>query len=89
MIITYHRLVTARDIPSLDSSVKIRIKRAIEEKLASNPLLYGSPLHATLSGLWKLRVGDWRVIYTIERKEVFVVLIAHRKEAYKLITKRT
>jgi mRNA interferase RelE/StbE len=87
--INYHKLVVSHDIPSLDSAVKLRIRRAIENKLGSNPLLYGMPLQGTLKKLWKLRVGDWRVIYTIERGGVFIIMIAHRKEVYKLINKRT
>ncbi|MEO8638249.1 MAG: type II toxin-antitoxin system RelE/ParE family toxin [Candidatus Taylorbacteria bacterium] len=89
MIITYHHLVTTRDIPSLDSTIKIRVKRAIEEKLTFDPLHYGTPLHATLKQLWKIRVGDWRILFTIiEKREVFIVLIAHRKDVYKLAEKR-
>jgi mRNA interferase RelE/StbE len=41
-------------------------------------------LTGTLSGRWRYRVGDWRVIYRIEEspRQVFVLLIAHRRSAY-------
>jgi mRNA interferase RelE/StbE len=46
------------------------------------------PLSNVWRGFFKLRVGDFRVIYKIEwdRNEIFVVLVRHRAEVYK--TKR-
>jgi len=87
-MILYHPLVTAKDIPSLDTVAKGRIRLAIEEKLAVNPLFYGSPLHGILKRLWKFRVGDWRVVYSIEKKDIKIWAIAHRKEIYKIILRR-
>jgi mRNA interferase RelE/StbE len=37
------------------------IKRAIEERLATQPETYGKPLQRTLKGYWKVRIGDYRV----------------------------
>ncbi len=88
MKIRFHPLVTSRDIPSLDTPVKKRVQHSIDEKLLTSPLMFGAPLRFTLRGLWKLRVGDWRVVYTIEKDMVSVLLIAHRREVYKLILSR-
>ena len=43
------------------------------------------PLKGNLSGLSKLRVGDWRVIYEVnnEGKSITVHKIGHRREIYK------
>lgn len=87
-MILYHPLVTAKDIPSLDTTIKVRIQLAIEQKLAVNPILYGEPLHGTLKRLWKLRVSDWRVVYSIEQKNLKIWAIVHRKEIYKIILRR-
>jgi mRNA interferase RelE/StbE len=87
-MILYHPLVTAKDIPSLDTTTKERIRRAIERKLTINPIIYGAPLHGVLKRLWKFRVGDWRVVYSIEKNNLKVWAIAHRKDVYKLIAKR-
>jgi len=84
-MITYHRLVTAKDIPSLDHLTQNRIRKSIETRLSENPVLYGKPLHGSLRRLWTLRVGDWRVLYVIEKYETFILVIAHRKDIYKLI----
>jgi mRNA interferase RelE/StbE len=35
-----------------------------------------------LKGYWKLRVGDWRVIYKIQCKTLTILRIGHRREIY-------
>lgn len=85
--ITYHKKV-ADDVSAISSSNKITIKKAIEEKLTSSPELFGKPLQFSLSGLRSLRVGDYRVVFQLKKKEVFIVLIAHRSVVYTLVNKR-
>jgi mRNA interferase RelE/StbE len=72
------------EIENLDGSIKKIIKRAIEEKLMVDPLKFGLPLRRSLFGFFKLRVGSYRIIYKIEKKEVIVLVISvgHRKEVY-------
>ncbi len=45
----------------------------------------GVPLTANLTGLWKLRIGDYRVMYEIRKSEltIFVIRIGHRKNIYE------
>ncbi len=88
MEIKYHPLVSKIDIPKLDKPVKERIKNAIENKLLVDPFLYGIPLRGSLRNLRKLRVGDYRVVFLLEKNEIFVIAIAHRKEIYKLLARR-
>lgn len=73
------------EIDNLDNSIKKIIKKVIEEKLMVDPLKFGLPLRRNLSGFFKLRVGDYRIIYKIEKKEVIVLVISvgHRREVYK------
>lgn len=86
--VRYHSRVKD-DIASLSKPVRERIKKAIEEKLTTKPELFGKPLRHSLLGFRSLRAGDYRVVYKIEsEKEVFVVLIAHRKDVYKMASKR-
>jgi mRNA interferase RelE/StbE len=42
-------------------------------------------LAGQLAGLWRYRVGDWRVLYRVEdrTRQVHVLLIAHRSEIYE------
>ncbi len=84
----YHPDVKSIDIPLLDTKLRNRIKRAIETRLTEVPHLYGEPLRKTLHGYWKLRVGDYRVIFKIAGKEVWILGIIHRKKVYEMIERR-
>ena len=70
------------DVADLDSAIRDRIKGAIVNRLTTEPAKYGKPLRGTLGGYWKLRVGDWRVVYVIRDKEVIVFAIKHRSRVY-------
>ena len=84
----YHPDVKTVDIPLLDARLRTRIKNAIESRLTIAPHLYGEPLRKTLRGYWKLRVGDYRVVFKIVAEEVWVLGIIHRKRVYEEIKKR-
>jgi mRNA interferase RelE/StbE len=84
----YHPDVKTVDIPLLDARLRTRIKNAIESRLTTAPHLYGEPLRKTLRGYWKLRVGDYRVVFKIVAEEVWVLGIIHRKRVYEEIKKR-
>ncbi len=86
--LTYHSDVKDHDLPLINNRMKTRIRRAIEMRLATEPQSYGEPLRKTLKGYWKLRVGDYRVVYKIRGKEVRVLAIVHRKNVYELASKR-
>lgn len=70
---------------SLDGAVKQRIIERLDwlrEHFAEiNPLPLGGPWR----GFFKLRVGDWRIIYEIEhaKSTITVYLIDHRDKVYK------
>lgn len=74
-----------KEIQLLDGSVKKIIKKTIEDKLMVDPLKFGLPLRRNLSGLFKLRVGNYRIIYQIKKREVIVLVVAigHRKQVYE------
>lgn len=87
--ILYHQLVVKNDIPKLGTAERKRIKQAIETKLTTHPEIYGVPLHHSLVGYRKLRVGDYRIVFRITKKQVIILIIAHRREVYEVINKRT
>lgn len=80
--IVYHPDVVNKDIPKLSSVWKKKIQTAIEAKLTTNPEVYGKPLRRSLKNYYKLRVGDYRVIFQIEGKTVKVFVIQHRSVVY-------
>lgn len=87
-VLRYHPDVRDVDIPALNANVQARIKRAIETRLAAAPHQYGEPLRKTLKGYWKLRVGDYRVVFKIAGNEVWILGIMDRKEVYEKIGNR-
>ena len=83
-IVEYDETIVREDIPKLPKSMRERVRKAIEQKLVSNPLKFGKPLRYSLYGARSLRVGDWRVIYRIELPNTVVIAkIGHRKEVYE------
>ena len=86
--IIYHPDVRNIDLPKINKNVRLRIKRAIEERLMTEPTKYGKPLRKSLRGYWKLRVGDYRIVYKIKNEDVFIFGIIHRKKIYRDIDNR-
>jgi len=84
----YHPDVKRSDLPKIDAKNRKMIKRAIEERLAIQPEIYGKPLQRTLKGYWKLRVGDYRIVFNVTSAGIFIFGIIHRKEVYWFIRKR-
>ena len=76
-----------KQIKKLDAPVQKSIVRFLRERLksAANPRQWGKPLHGDKRGLWRYRVGDYRLICDIqdERITVLVLEVAHRKEIYR------
>jgi len=72
------------EISKLPSSIKSKLKSAIEKKLTRDPLAFGKPLRYSLKGARRLRVDDYRVIYKVSESErkVIIIQIGHRREVY-------
>ena len=75
-------------MPVINAKMKNRIRNAIEHRLTTEPHQYGEPLRKTLRGYWKLRIGDYRVVFKIIGEEVWILGIIHRKKVYEAIEKR-
>jgi mRNA interferase RelE/StbE len=84
----YRPEVYADDFPNIPRNIRERIIRAIEQRLMTNPTGYGKRLAQSLTGLWKVRVGDYRIVYEIEGKTVTVWAIRHRNDVYEEIERR-
>ena len=77
--ITYKASVE-QDLKKLDRSWARKLLTKLEEKLGTSPNA-GEPLKGEFQGLFKYRMGDYRVIYAKTTDGVLVLRIAHRKEA--------
>lgn len=71
-----------RKLAFSDRSRFLRVAQALEA-LKENPF-QGKPLKHRLKGKFSLRVGVYRIIYTVERQKitVYILDIGHRKEVY-------
>ena len=70
-----HPLVWEEDFSPLDGATRQRITKAIRKKLTADPLVFGKPLAGPLKGYWRLRVGEYRVIYRMAQQRVTVIVI--------------
>jgi mRNA interferase RelE/StbE len=76
-----------KQLGKLDKSVSGRILNFLRERVEKldDPRQIGQRLQGTLSEFWKYRVGDYRLICSLEddRFVVLVLRIGHRREVYK------
>jgi len=62
---------------------RVQIQKAINERLAVDPVGLGKPLTGQFKGLYRLRVGDWRIIYKVDGDKVTIRSIKLRRDVYK------
>ncbi len=77
-----------KELAALDKSVALRIIAFLRERVAAleNPRSIGEALKGSKLGVfWKYRVGDYRIIASIEdgTMTILVVRIGNRKEVYR------
>jgi mRNA interferase RelE/StbE len=77
-----------RELSHLDPQVAHRINRFLFERIAplENPRSIGEALKGSkLGDFWKYRVGDYRIIASIEDKlvRILIVRIGNRREVYR------
>ena len=73
-----------KELDALDDALFARIDRKILV-LAENPRPPGCKKLRGYKDHWRIRVGDWRVLYVIDdaAKRVSVTRLAHRREVYE------
>jgi len=74
----------AKDLKPLPKALRAKAIDVIENHLADDPY-QGKALVGPYKGLYRFRIGDYRIIYSVEddRLVVFVLRIRHRKDAYR------
>lgn len=75
----------SRELARLDAVVARRIVDRIRWLAANLEQIKPEPLTGDLSGLFKLREGDYRIVYEILRRERLVLIhsVGHRSKIYK------
>lgn len=84
--VEFHR-AAVRDMRKLGTDAERRVLRYLRERIAvaGDPRRFGHALTGDRTGLWRYRVGDFRIVASIEddRFVVLVVTVAHRREVYR------
>ncbi len=74
----------SRDLKELDISISKRIAKKLDFWVKSdNSLQFAENLTNSELGEYRFRVGDYRIIFDVEGKNIVVLSIGHRKEIYK------
>lgn len=75
----------SKELKKLDKDVSERVVKRINWLSENVEIVDPEALSGDLSGLYKLRVGDYRVLYEILRDEKTIVIyaIGHRREIYR------
>lgn len=74
----------AKELCKLDRTVAARIVKTLEQRIATleNPRATGSALTGDHAGYWRWRIGDYRLVASIEGKRITILIVhvAHRRE---------
>ena len=77
----------ASEIKKLDKTTKTLLERWLQKHLVNceNPRVYGKGLTSDKAGLWRYRIGNYRLICDIRDDEMIVLALTfgHRSEVYK------
>ena len=82
-----YAVAALKDLRALDRPVSRRIVKKTEYYiLTGRPLEFAKPLTGSLSGLFRFRMGDYRVIFRVDGADSVQVLnvlrVKHRREIY-------
>ncbi len=72
------------DLEKLDKPVARRILKKVTWFSKNFQSIAPEPLSGELEGTFKLRMGHWRVVYTVEGEVIVIQYVGHRSEIYRL-----
>ena len=75
-----------KQLRKLDKPIQKRLLDWLEDRIegCKNPRHFGEPLRGEMAGLWRYRIGDYRVICEVQDQQLVVLALAvgHRREIY-------
>jgi mRNA interferase RelE/StbE len=71
-----------KDFESIEKETRKRIAAKLQE-YAEEPIKYAQKLISQKIGSYRFRIGDYRVIFDIDAKNIVVLRIGHRRSIYK------
>ena len=74
-----------KDLKKFDRTIAKKIVEKVKNYLIQDPEKLEIPLKGNLKGLYRYRIGEYRVMYVIdkEEKKVIILKVNHRKKIYK------
>ncbi len=74
-----------RAMKRLDRQTAKRIATYMDTRVANNPRQLGEAMTGNRGGLWRYRIGDYRVVCDIQddKVRVLVLEVGHRREIYR------
>ncbi len=75
-----------KEAKKLDRDARKKIVEYLEKRVlaSQDPYQFGKPLKGNKAGIWRYRVGNYRILCQIEDKALIVLVVAvgHRKDIY-------
>lgn len=74
-----------KDLKKLDKSIQKKVSAYLDEVAEiKNPRSRGKALIGNLMGMWRYRVGDYRILCKIKDEELIILVleVGHRKNIY-------
>ncbi|MDX2112895.1 MAG: type II toxin-antitoxin system RelE/ParE family toxin [Alphaproteobacteria bacterium] len=73
-----------KEFSKLDRVVQKRIRKYFEERVLPQPYRLAEALTGNKKGLWRYRIGDYRVVTNLEDQVLMIMIIrvGHRKDVY-------
>ncbi len=71
------------DLESIDFSIAKKIVAKVSWLAENYENIIPELLHYDLKGIYKLRVGDYRVLYKVLGEAIVIQMVDHRRHIYK------
>jgi mRNA interferase RelE/StbE len=73
-----------RQLKKLDKKIQKRIIKKLKFFASQkNPLQFAEPLRDRRFGQFRFRIGDYRVIFDVEKEKIIILKVGHRKDIYR------
>ena len=75
-----------KELKKLGRQAQREILKYLDERIATeeDPRRFGKALRGELAGLWRYRVGDYRMICSLKEGQMLVLVlrVGHRRDVY-------
>jgi mRNA interferase RelE/StbE len=73
-----------QQLKKLDKKIQKRIIKKLKFFASQkNPLQFAEPLRDRRFGQFRFRIGDYRVIFDVEKEKIIILKVGHRKDIYR------